>query len=71
MNSLDKQRAELVNRLNQSKSGGTLMRDTVKVVKQPSKEDVRKLAAMRLAHEQKSQFEPAFESMSFQKTAAS
>ena len=65
MNSLGKQRAELAKRLNQSKDTGTLVKGAVEVSKQTSREDVRKLASIRMAHDNKERQETVLELMSY------
>lgn len=64
MDSFEKQRAELVKRLNQTKATGTLIRAAAVPPRQTTKEDVRKLAAIRQAHDKKSRTEATQESLS-------
>lgn len=64
MNSFENQRAELVKRLNQTKSTSTLIRTSVVPPAQTTMEDVRKLAVIRQAHERKSKSEATQESLS-------
>lgn len=66
MDKLNKLRAELNSLLNQSKATGTLVSTrSVAVSQQTSRDDVKKLAAIRSAHEHKNRFASEAESMTF------
>jgi len=66
MDQLNKLRAELNLLLNQSKATGNLVRASgVEVTKQTSQDDVKKLAAIRSAHDHKNRLSTAAESISF------